>query len=303
MSQMVRLRKRLALAADPLFVTFDVPQARSLLAGERVEWVPYIGPRGYAGMLRAVPRAFATLRREQPEVLLSTGAGMAVPYFVAARALGQPAVYLESVSRFVEPSLTGKLLARTPGVDVFTQHPGLANERWGQGPCMLDDYSIAGGNAPLPDNPRVSVTLGTIRPYRFDRLLDRVMSIAKPGWKVTWQVGCTERTDLPGRTVREMSSAEFDQEVMDSDVVISHAGVGSAIRILELGRSPVLVPRDPAHGEHVDGHQRQIAAFLSQRGIAQAVDASGLVEDDLRRAAELSVSFAPDAQGGGKISA
>ena len=37
-----------------------------------------------------------------------------------------------------------------------------------------------------------------------------------------------------------------------ADVVISHAGVGSALTALRCGKRPILVPREAARGEHVD---------------------------------------------------
>ena len=58
----------------------------------------------------------------------------------------------------------------------------------------------------------------------------------------------------------------------EADVVVAHAGVGTALAALEVGKCPVLVPRRLAHGEHVDDHQVQIASELGEsrpRGVGR----------------------------------
>lgn len=283
LAQMVRLRSRIGVRDGSPFVTFDVPQARCLLANERVEWVPYLAPRAYRAMAVAYPRALQILRRHEPDVVISTGAGVAVPYLMAARTLGIDSVYLESVSRIAGPSRSGRLLAALPGVRTFTQHPHLTGRTWHQGISALDEFAIGPPTPlPLPKDLRLFVTLGTIAPYRFDRLIDRVAAMLHAGWRVTWQVGCTRRTDLPGAVHESVSSAAFDQEVLAADVVISHAGVGSAIRVMELGKSPILVPRRAAHREHVDDHQQQIATHLAERGLCQTSEVASLGMEHLK---------------------
>jgi UDP-N-acetylglucosamine--N-acetylmuramyl-(pentapeptide) pyrophosphoryl-undecaprenol N-acetylglucosamine transferase len=74
-----------------------------------------------------------------------------------------------------------------------------------------------------------------------------------------------------------------------ADVVVAHAGIGSALAALEAGRCPVLVPRERAHREHVDDHQAQIAAALDARGLAIARSPAVLTREDLLRAAGRAV--------------
>ena len=78
--------------------------------------------------------------------------------------------------------------------------------------------------------------------------------------------------------------------IAEADVLVAHAGVGTALAALEVGKCPVLVPRRVSHGEHVDDHQIQIAKELSARGLALSVDADDLTLDDLMVAAQSRVS-------------
>jgi len=66
------------------------------------------------------------LRAERPDVLLSTGAGPAVPFALVAR-LFTPCrvVYLESASAVTKPTLTGRLIYPLAH-DFFYQWPSLA---------------------------------------------------------------------------------------------------------------------------------------------------------------------------------
>lgn len=107
---------------ERFWVTFDKPDARERLADEAVVWA--IGPtnRDPVNAARNVSLAAATLRRERPDVLLTDGAGLAVPWFAVGRAMGSRLVYLEVLDRIDSPSLTGALLA--PWVDeVWVQWP------------------------------------------------------------------------------------------------------------------------------------------------------------------------------------
>ena len=54
--------------------------------------------------------AWRILRAERPAVLLSTGAGPAVPFAMVGKLLGIPNIYIETMTRVTRPSLTGRLM-------------------------------------------------------------------------------------------------------------------------------------------------------------------------------------------------
>jgi UDP-N-acetylglucosamine:LPS N-acetylglucosamine transferase len=94
------------------WVTLEGPDVSYLLAGERV--VIGRGPtnRSLLNFFRNLPLAWRLLRRERPDAVLSTGAGLAVPFFLAGRLLGIRLVYVESVTRTESISLSGRLVYR-----------------------------------------------------------------------------------------------------------------------------------------------------------------------------------------------
>jgi UDP-N-acetylglucosamine:LPS N-acetylglucosamine transferase len=93
------------------WVTFDTPDATSLLAGEKVTWAHHPTTRNIPNLLRNTILAAGVLRRFRPDVVVSTGAGVALPFFVLARALRIPTVYIEVYDRIDLSTLTGRLCA------------------------------------------------------------------------------------------------------------------------------------------------------------------------------------------------
>ncbi|WP_426573414.1 PssD/Cps14F family polysaccharide biosynthesis glycosyltransferase [Aquihabitans sp. McL0605] len=92
------------------WVTFDKPDATSLLASEAVIWAYHPTTRNIPNLLRNTVLAFRHVRRLRPDVVVSTGAAVAVPFFLVARALRIPTVYVEVFDRIDSPTLTGRLV-------------------------------------------------------------------------------------------------------------------------------------------------------------------------------------------------
>lgn len=108
-----------------VWVCDDASDTRSLLDGERV--VYGYGPpnRSPRNIVRNLALAVRLVVRERPRVVLTTGAGTAVPFAWAARIAGARVVYVESLSRIERPSLACRLIA--PIADrVYVQWPELA---------------------------------------------------------------------------------------------------------------------------------------------------------------------------------
>lgn len=288
LAELHRLAPRLGVGEDRLWVTFDTPQSRALLAGEPTRFVPFSGPRQGWRALTNVGVAEQVIRHVRPSAVISTGAAIAFSFLPVARAHRIPGHYVESAARSEGPSLTGKMMALTPGVRLYTQYPGWAHGRWSYGGSVFDDF------APAPQRragevQRVLVTLGTMT-FGFRRLVDRLLAILPPEADVTWQTGVTDLAGLHIDGREALPPAEMRAAAEAADVIVAHAGVGSALDALELGRCPLLIPRRHAHDEHVDDHQALIAAELERRELAVVREADEVTFDDLVRAAGRSTT-------------
>jgi UDP-N-acetylglucosamine:LPS N-acetylglucosamine transferase len=102
---------------DRRWVTFPGRDVESLLAGEDVITCYSPTTRNAKNAARNLGLAVKVLREYRPDVVVSAGAGVAVPFFVTARALGVRTVYLEVYDRIDLPTMTGKLCY--PFTDLF----------------------------------------------------------------------------------------------------------------------------------------------------------------------------------------
>lgn len=95
---------------DRFWVTFDKPDARAALASERTYWCHFPTNRDLGNLLRNTRLAWRVLRSERPDVIVSTGAAVAVPFFFLGKLFGAATVYLEVYDRIDRATLTGRLV-------------------------------------------------------------------------------------------------------------------------------------------------------------------------------------------------
>lgn len=276
---------------DELWVTFDSEQSRSLLAGRRVRYVRDTPPRDWRSVLVNTRAAWAMLD-EGVDTVISNGAGIAVSFLPLARAKGISSHYIECSARAEGPSMAGRIIERAGGVSVYTQYPELANSRWKYSGSAFDGFRAVAVQRP-PALRTVFVTVGTLD-FSFMGLLTRLRSILPETVKVIVQAGTdSDRLNWPRAIIRsKMGFEEIRSTIKQADVVVAHAGVGSALGALDGGKVPVLVPRHQSLGEHVDDHQAEIARHLAERGLAVVGDSATVSLDDLLKTLPMRVAHA-----------
>jgi UDP-N-acetylglucosamine--N-acetylmuramyl-(pentapeptide) pyrophosphoryl-undecaprenol N-acetylglucosamine transferase len=278
---------------DRRWVTFDSPQSRSLLDGEDVVHVPPATSRDFVGAVRDLVVARRMFRSGRYDRVISTGAAVAMSFFLPATAAGVECTYIESATRTRGPSLTGRMAARMPRARLYTQYPGWADGAWRYGGSIFDAFVAEPVAAARPVR-KVVVTLGTHERFTFPRLLTRLVDVLPSTTDVLWQVGATVVDRMPPGARRQVPLAELRQAMREADVVISHAGVGSALAAMQAGHRAVYVPRRRTHGEHVDDHQVEMARELEGRNLVVAREAADITLADLTTAAAWSVRRSPE---------
>jgi UDP-N-acetylglucosamine transferase subunit ALG13 len=280
LTQLNLLRSRIVPGGDVLWVTDATAQSTSMLAGQRVVDLPNRPPRAYLGILRDYVRLCGVFRRERIDHVYSTGAQMALSAMLAAKTFRVPFSYIESGTRVRELSATGRVLARVPGIARYVQYPFAADNRWRYALSVFDGFRVVPaepGSGPV----RVVVTVGGNAHYGFERLVRSLHALIPAEWSVRWQVGPSDVSDLGIETVTSLPNEELRREIAAADLVISHAGTGSILTALQLGKRPIVVPRRAAHGEHVDGHQNDLATFVAGEGLALVREADEITLADL----------------------
>ncbi len=289
LTELDRWAQTIGSAPDSLWVTCQSLHSASILRGRRVNFHPYLAPRDAVGSAKAFLRMMKEIdwKSEGFTSAVTTGAALGVVGLAAARLHGIPAFYYESLSRVNGPSLSGRLASLDRGIKRFCQYPHWANGGWTYRRSLFDTF-MAVPKCPA-ERPRLFVTLGTIHPYRFDAMVDAVLATGLADSRTVWQLGATKRNDLPGTAVAQLHADEFEEDCRSADVVITHAGVGTILNLLDMGISPVVAPRRAVRHEHVDDHQAQIARHLRSRAIARVTEVEELDRASIFAAARIAI--------------
>lgn len=97
------------VARQRVWVCPGTPDVLDRLAGERVVRSYSPTTRNPVNLVRNFLLAAHVLRVERPGIVVSAGAGVAVPFFVLAWLLRVPTVFIEVYDRIDSPTLTGRL--------------------------------------------------------------------------------------------------------------------------------------------------------------------------------------------------
>lgn len=95
---------------ERFWVTFDKADARSLLEGETFYPCHFPTNRNLKNLIKNTFLAGKILRKEKPDLIISSGAAVAVPFFYLGKLRGAKTIYIEVFDRIDAPTLTGKLV-------------------------------------------------------------------------------------------------------------------------------------------------------------------------------------------------
>lgn len=116
LTQLMQLRPFWS-AHNRFWVTFDKKDANSKLSAERVYHCHYPTNRNIPNLLRNTVLAWKVLRHERPDLIMTTGAAVAIPFFLVGKLMGAKTVYIEVVDRIDAPTLSGRICK--PFTDLF----------------------------------------------------------------------------------------------------------------------------------------------------------------------------------------
>jgi len=119
--------------------------------------------------------------------------------------------------------------------------------------------------------------------HPFDRFVE---------WIDTWQASHSDcevfvqRGSTP--VVPSASSADFlepselDSMMRRADAIVCHGGPSTIMEARRNGVMPIVVPRDPSKGEHVDDHQMRFSDFMVAKGAILAARTQAELSDHLQ---------------------
>ena len=92
------------------WVTFDKDDAKSMLKDEKMYPCYYPTNRSFKALIKNTVIAWRILKKEKPDLIISSGAAVAVPFFYLGKLFGAKTVYIEVFDRIDKPTLTGKMV-------------------------------------------------------------------------------------------------------------------------------------------------------------------------------------------------
>ena len=217
------------------------------------------------------------LLRERPDVLISTGASPAVPFFALGRALGVRTLFIEDFNLVEQPSLTARLV-HPLAHDFFVQWPQLRAKlpraRYAGSlfaPAAGADLAPAAATAePVVDAPRLFVALGTSdRPMT--RLLGWIDALVEAGTlsgPVVVQGALGSYVPRHFRSVPMLPDRELIAFLRHAERIVCHGGCGVLGTCMKLGRRPIAIPRRADAGEAINDHQIMLCRALADQGQA-----------------------------------
>jgi UDP-N-acetylglucosamine transferase subunit ALG13 len=111
-----------------LWATFENGTTHTRLQNEAVVWAYSPTNRNIPNLIRNNLLAYHVIRSYRPDVILSTGAGVSVPFLLQGKLMGCRTVFVESITRVRDLSLSAKILERLGAIETLVvQHTELGH--------------------------------------------------------------------------------------------------------------------------------------------------------------------------------
>jgi beta-1,4-N-acetylglucosaminyltransferase len=232
-----------------------------------------------------LPKILGFFIQEKPDVIISNGSEIAVPFFYIAKVLGIRTIFIESFVRIDMPTGTGRLIY--PISDLFLvqwedllESYGKKAKYWGGIFDVVENEMV--------QNPRkeehILVTVG-MHYQGFERLIKKMDEIAhNSGIKVVMQIGNSSYIPKNADYFTFTGYRNMNELMQRSKVVVCQ-GAMTAIDCLLHNIPVVAVPRLQELGEVINDHQVVFAKKLENLGLSVCVDNLDQLEQALIDAA------------------
>lgn len=131
----------------------------------------------------------------------------------------------------------------------------------------------------------ILVLLGT-QNNSFHRLLEEIEKLKSKGIikdKIIVQAGHTKYQSNQMELLDLIPKEELDKYIHESDIVITHGGVGSIISAIKENKKTIAVPRLHKYGEHVNDHQKQIVQMFDKKGYIIGLNDVAELEEAIKK--------------------
>lgn len=265
LSQLLELRSIMD-NYNHFFVTFKNKPSMMLSKTNEVHFVKN-PERNILFFIECFLQTMKIFMRCRPDVIVTTGAGVAFPACIISKILGKKLIFIEDICRINNPSTFGRLVYPISDLTIV------------QWKSLLKFYKKAIYGGQLFDfsfNPRfantkgdyIFITIGTHN-MEFKRLLEGIDNMISSGSisnKVIAQIGHSRYKPNNYRHFSFIPYQKYLSLLKSSKLVITHGGIGSIRQCLDYNKKTIVFPRRKEFREHIDNHQLEITRELEKQG-------------------------------------
>ncbi len=207
-----------------------------------------------------------------------------LPFLAGARAHWIEAHFIESAARVDEPSMTGRLLERFPGVHRYSQYEACYPDRPGAGWVHRGSMFYTFAPGPIRTGPArsVVVTVGKSH-FSFRRMVERIAAAVPPEIEVVFQTGSTDTSGLGLDSHILIPSEDRSEAMRRADlVIVTNPPVLAGCAVLAWARwasASVVLDSHPcgfgAQGDAVSARLQPLHRWLVRRVNLTMVTAAG----------------------------
>ncbi|WP_297092680.1 PssD/Cps14F family polysaccharide biosynthesis glycosyltransferase [Thermococcus sp.] len=250
---------------DVFFITYDHPRTRAL--SYRKYLFPNFGENP-SRIITNLPKMVKIMLKEKPDLVLSNGAEIAIPFFYLGKIFGIKTIFIECYTRIDEPTLTGKIVY--PISDYFfVLWPEMLRHYGKKARYVGGLFKKSKRRVNLKEKKNQIFVITGTHYLGFERLVKAVDKIAeKIGYAVIIQLGNTSYKPRNAKYYAFMDYEDMKKIMREAKIIITHGAI-SLIDALISGGYVISFPRLKQFGEVISDHQLIFSRKLEKEGLVE----------------------------------
>jgi len=253
---------------DYFFITYESERTKNI--HQKAYLLPNFGKEPLL-VFKEFPRMLKIIIKEKPDLIISNGAEIAIPFFYLAKLFRLPTIFFESYTRVNIPSVTGKLVY--PIADNFIVFWSEILKSYGKKAKYWGNLLQLRPNDQIITKEKNTILVLTGMHYvAFDELIKAIDEIAfHTQENFLIQIGNSECIPKYANYFRFKEYDEIIHLIKKSKLVICQ-GAMSAVDSIIFGTPTIIIPRKKNRNEVINDHQVIFGEALERMGVVKISD-------------------------------
>ncbi|WP_456420724.1 PssD/Cps14F family polysaccharide biosynthesis glycosyltransferase [Thermococcus sp.] len=250
---------------EVFFITYDHPRTRSLPYKKYL--FPNFGEKPFK-IITYLPKIVNVITKEKPDIMISNGAEIAIPFFYLGKILGIKTIFIECYTRISEPTITGKLVYSISDY-FFVLWPEMLQYYGKKARYIGDLFKKIRKKINLKEKKNQIFVITGTHYLGFERLVKAADNIAKDiNYEMIIQLGYTPYKPKNAEYFDFAKYEEIKKIIKHSKIVIAQGAI-SVLDGLKLGSIVIAFPRLKQFDEATTNHQLIFSRRLEKAGLVK----------------------------------